>query len=114
MPKKKRPPKSRLLEKATRGPQAFQVRYERIISKYIAEVANLNTEAARSQRFSQLLADLFSDVEAPIITEYLSGLETTISAQEAAKCRVSRGRPDALFGYLEKGPTHPDPVGKGR
>jgi len=77
-------------------------------------VAALNTEAARSHRFSQLLADLFSDVEAPIITEYLPGLETNISAQEAAKCRVSRGRPDALFGYLEKGPTHPDPVGKGR
>ncbi len=100
MPKKKRPPKSRLLEKAARGPQAFQVRYERIISKYVAEVADLNTEAARSHRFSQLLADLFSDVEAPIITEYLSGLETNISAQEAAKCRVSRGRPDALFGNI--------------
>jgi type I restriction-modification system DNA methylase subunit len=100
MPKKKRPPKSRLLEKAARGPQAFQVRYERIISRYVGEVADLNTEAARSHRFSQLLADLFSDVEAPIITEYLSGLETNISAQEAAKCRVSRGRPDALFGNI--------------
>lgn len=101
MPKKQqRPPKGRLLEKAARGPQAFQVRYERIISKYVSEVAELNSEAARSHRFSQLLADLFSDVEAPIITEYLSGLETSISAQEAAKCRVSRGRPDALFGNI--------------
>jgi hypothetical protein len=100
MPKKKPPHKSRLLEKAARGPQAFQVRYERIISNYVEEIANLNTEAARSHRFSQLLSDLFSDVEAPIITDYLSGLESSISAQEAAKCRVSRGRPDALFGNI--------------
>ena len=100
MPKNKRPSKGRLLEKAARGPQAFQVRYERIISKYVEDVATLNTEAARSHRFSQLLADLFADIEAPIITEYLSGLETSISAQDAAKCRISRGRPDALFGNI--------------
>jgi type I restriction-modification system DNA methylase subunit len=100
MPKKKRPPKSRLREKAARGPQAFQARYEKIISKYVSEVSELQTESARSHRFSQLLADLFADLEFPIITDYLAGLEKVISAHDAAKCRVSRGQPDALFGNL--------------
>ncbi len=100
MPRKRKPPKSKLREKAARGPQAFQARYERIISKYLDEVRKLQTETARSHRFSQLLADLFADIEFPIITDYLAGLEKIISAQDAAKCRVSRGQPDALFGNL--------------
>ncbi len=100
MPKKRKPPKSRLREKPVRGPQAFQARYERIIAKYLDDAAQQQTEPARSHRFSQLLADLFADVEFPIITDYLAGLETVISAQDAAKCHVSRGQPDALFGNL--------------
>jgi type I restriction-modification system DNA methylase subunit len=100
MPKKSRPPKSRLREKAARGPQSSQVRYEKAISRYVDEVSQLQSEPARSHRFSQLLADLFSDVEIPVMTEYLAGLETRISVQEAAKCRISHGQPDALFGNL--------------
>lgn len=100
MPRKRKPAKSRLREKAARGPQAFSARYEKIISKYVEEVRQQQTEPARSHRFSQLLADLFADIEFPIITDYLAGLERFISAQDATKCRVSRGQPDALFGNL--------------
>jgi hypothetical protein len=100
MPKKKRPPKSRLREKAARGPQLYHARYEKIISRYREEVAELRGEPARSHRFSVLLAELFSDLEVPPITDYLAGLEKKISATEAAKCRISRGQPDALFGNV--------------
>jgi type I restriction-modification system DNA methylase subunit len=100
MPRKRKPPRSRLREKAARGPQAFELRNQRTIARYLDEVAGLESEPARSHRFSQLLAELFSDVEFPSITEYLAGLEKVISAHDAAKCRVSRGKPDALFGNV--------------
>lgn len=100
MPRKPKPPRSRLREKAARGPQAFELRNERTIARYLDEVARQESEPARSHRFSQLLAELFSDVEFPTITEYLAGLEKVISAHDAAKCRVSRGKPDALFGNV--------------
>lgn len=76
MPKKQqRPPKGRLLEKAARGPQAFQVRYERIISKYVAEVSVLNSEAAQSLRFSQLNQQLKIEPEKQPILETSSDFE---------------------------------------
>ncbi|MBI3670007.1 MAG: SAM-dependent DNA methyltransferase [Acidobacteria bacterium] len=100
MARKRKPPRSRLREKAARGPQAFSARYERIISKYLEEVVRLQGEPARSHRFSVLLSDLFAELEFPIITDYLAGLEKSISATDAGKCRVSRGQPDALFGNL--------------
>lgn len=100
MGKKRKPPKSRVREKAARGPQPFLARYEKIISKYVDEVGKQQSEPARSHRFSQLLAELFSDLEVPIITDYLAGLEARITAHDAAKCLVSRGQPDALFGNV--------------
>jgi len=66
----------------------------------LEEVALQQGEPARSHRFSILLSELFSDIELPVITDYLAGLEKFISAADAAKCRVSRGQPDALFGNL--------------
>jgi methylase of polypeptide subunit release factors len=100
MTKQRKPPKSRLREKAARGPQPSLARYEKIIAKYLEEAAQLRGEPARSHRFSLLLGEVFADLEFPIITDYLAGLEKQISASESAKCRVSRGRPDALFGNV--------------
>ncbi len=100
MARKPKRPRSRLREKPARGPQAFSARYERIISKYLEDVPLQHGEPARSHRFSILLSELFADVEIPVITDYLAGLEKFISATDAAKCRVSRGQPDALFGNL--------------
>ncbi len=109
--KKPKPPKSRLREKPARGPQPFLLRQEKALARYIDEVAQLSSEAARSHRFSQLLSDLFTDIEAPVITDYLAGLEKQISAQDAQKCIVTRGRPDVLFGnvvleFEKKFPDH--------
>ena len=78
--KKPKPPKSRLREKPAGGTQPVLLRQEKAISRYVEQVAELSSEAARSHRFSQLLSDLFGDVEAPVITDYLAGLEKQISA----------------------------------
>lgn len=97
---RRRPPKSRVREKAARGPIPFLARFERAIARYTTEITELPGETARSHRFSQLVGELFADLDFPIITQYLAGLESRIVAQEAERCRVSRGRPDALFGNV--------------
>jgi hypothetical protein len=47
-----------------------------------------------------LLSDLFGSLEFPLIRDFLRGFETNISAHEGEKCRVLRGRADALYGNL--------------
>jgi hypothetical protein len=51
-------------------------------------------------RFTVLLSDLFGNLDFPLIRDFLSGFETKISAYEGEKCRVLRGRADALYGNL--------------
>jgi type I restriction-modification system DNA methylase subunit len=47
-----------------------------------------------------LLSDLFGNLDLPLIRDFLGGFETKISAHEGEKCRVLRGRADALYGNL--------------
>ncbi|MGD0011982.1 MAG: N-6 DNA methylase [Terriglobia bacterium] len=47
-----------------------------------------------------MLSDLFGNLDLPLIRDFLGGFETKISAHEGEKCRVLRGRADALYGNL--------------
>ncbi len=100
MAKRRRLVRSRLREKAACAPALQLGRYEKSILKYFEEVKPLRGEPARFHRFTILLNDLFGGLDFPVLREFLSGLETTISGHEAEKCRVLRGRPDALYGNL--------------
>jgi hypothetical protein len=75
-------------------------RAEESISKYLGDVKPLHSEAARLARFTVLLSDLFGNLDLPLIRDFLGGFETRISAHEGEKCRVLRGRADALYGNL--------------
>jgi hypothetical protein len=100
MPTRRRRPRSRLREKAARAPRPQLGRYERSIKRYLEEVKVQQSEPARFHRFTALLHELFGDLDFPMIRDFLSGLETRISAHEGEKCGVLRGRPDALYGNL--------------
>jgi hypothetical protein len=105
----RKPPKSRLCEKPARASRPQLGRAEKSISKYLEEVKLLHSEPARLTRFTVLLSDLFGSLEFPLIRDFLGGFETKISAHESEKCRVLRGRADALYGNLliefERGST---------
>ncbi|MGO8732945.1 MAG: N-6 DNA methylase [Terriglobia bacterium] len=47
-----------------------------------------------------MLSDLFGNLDLPLIRDFLGGFETRISAHQGEKCRVLRGRADALYGNL--------------
>jgi hypothetical protein len=96
----KKLPKSRLSEKPARASRPQLGRAEKSISKYLEEVKPLHSEPARLARFTVLLSDLFGNLDFPLIRDFLGGFETRISAHEGEKCRVLRGRADALYGNL--------------
>ena len=100
MTARKRLPKSRLSEKPARAPRPQLGRAEESISKYLAEVKPLHSEPARLARFTLLLSELFGNLDFPLIRDFLGGFETSISAHEGERCRVLRGRADALYGNL--------------
>ena len=56
-----------------------------------------------------LLNELFGDLDFPLIRDFLAGFETKITTHEGEKCRILRGRTDALYGNLviefERGAT---------
>jgi hypothetical protein len=109
MAKRHKPPRSRLREKAARAPRPHVGRFERSISKYLEQVKPLQSEPARLTRFTLLLNDLFGELDFPLLRDFLAGFETKISAAEGERCRVLRGRADALYGNLliefERGAT---------
>jgi hypothetical protein len=100
MAKKHKPPRSRVREKAARAPRPQLARFERAIEKYRDEVRTHKGETARFHCFSNLLNELFGELDLPVVRDFLAGLETQLSAYEAEKCRVLRGRADALYGNL--------------
>ena len=89
--------KSKLLEKPSRMPNHREPHIERSIRTYLKDVQELSSEAARSQRFSILLHDLF-DLELPFIEDYLAGMEKYVRTRR--KDRILRGMIDNLFGNL--------------
>lgn len=98
--KRTKPARSRLREKAARAPHPNLGRLEGLITKYLEAVKPLQSEPARLARFTVLLNELFGDLDFPLLHDFLAGFETRISVQEGEKCRVLRGRPDALYGNL--------------
>ncbi|MFQ5866240.1 MAG: N-6 DNA methylase, partial [bacterium] len=61
-------------------------------------VAQLNTEAAKANRFLICLKDLFGEVDAEFVERYLQGVEKYVRSKE--KDILLRGKIDALFGNL--------------
>lgn len=89
--------KSKLSEKGARMPDIRQPELEARLQEYIQSTAGLNTESARSQRFTILLDRLFG-LQPRFIEEYLEGVERYVSTKK--KDVVLRGRADDLFGNV--------------
>lgn len=90
--------RTKLPEKASRMPDLLEARRAEIVEKYIDSVSQQNTESAKAQRFLLLLKDLFGEVDADFIEEYIRGAEKYISIKE--KTILSRGKVDTLYGNL--------------
>lgn len=78
-------------------PDVKEATLELAVSTYRDEVQRLNSETAKSQRFTLLLQSLFG-VQPGFIENYLSGLEKYVRIKE--KDRIIRGRADQLSGSL--------------
>src|SRR5690348_3408801 len=75
-------------------PETLEPRTREILRKYLRETRNLENEAARQQRFSALIAELFPGTDA--VTEFSRGVEKRIRIRTAGGER--RGRIDAYYG----------------
>ena len=78
-------------------PELRQLAWEQIIPKYLSEVKPLNSEPAKSQRFTLLMNDLFG-IQPGFIEDYVSGIEKYVRIKQ--KDRIIKGRIDNLFGNL--------------
>jgi hypothetical protein len=88
--------KTKLPEKASRVPDLLENKKTEFVKKYIDSVSQQNTESAKAQRFLLLLKDLFGDVDAKFIEDYLTGTEKYIKE----KTILSRGEVDTLYGNM--------------
>jgi len=89
--------KSRLVEKATRMPDIESAKNELAIETYLGQIGGINSEAAKSQRFTLLLDALFG-VQPGFIEEYVQGIEKYLKMK--GKDRIIRGEADQLAGNL--------------
>jgi methylase of polypeptide subunit release factors len=84
-----------------RKPKRRQIKdiakHEWAIETYLKSIPTINSEAARSQRFTLLLQNLFG-VEPGFIEEYVQGVEKYITSR--GRDRIVRGRADQLSGNL--------------
>lgn len=92
------PKKSKLTEKPSRIPNISEQDITREFEEYIEQVKTQNTESAKAQRFLILLKDVFGDVNAGFVEDYLHGVEKYISVKQ--KDIIFRGRIDTLYGNL--------------
>jgi len=90
--------KTKLTEKPSRVPDISEYNISKKFREYIKQVTQLNTESAKAQRFLLLLKDVFEDVNAKFIEDYLHGVEKYISVRQ--KDIILRGRIDTLYGNL--------------
>jgi hypothetical protein len=95
--KKKKRIKS-VTEKPSRIPDISEEITAQKFKEYIKQVTELNTESAKAQSFLLLLKDIFGDVNAGFIEDYLHGIEKYISVKK--KDIILRGRIDTLYGNL--------------
>ncbi len=89
--------KSKLTEKASRMPDLEALGKELAIHEYLESIPTINSEAAKSHRFTLLLNSLFG-VQPGFIEDYVKGIETYLKAK--GKDRIHRGRADQLSGSL--------------
>ena len=78
-------------------PLTPQSNWEEQITLYLREVGQLNTETARSHRFSMLLQELFG-FEPHFIESYCRGIEKYLKVKQ--KDRILKGETDNLFGNV--------------
>lgn len=78
-------------------PYAPQSNWEDQITLYLSEVKQLNTETARSHRFSMLLQELFG-FELNFIESYCRGIEKYLKVKQ--KDQILKGETDNLFGNV--------------
>ena len=84
-------------EKAARMPETRELEWDRIVPAYIESLKTLNSESAKSHRFTALLNDLFG-IQPDFIEDYVAGVERYVKVRQ--KDRILRGRVDNLFGNL--------------
>ena len=90
--------KSKLTEKPSRIPDISEQNISQKFKKYIDLISQLNNEAAKAQRFLIFLKDVFGDVNAGFIEDYLQGVEKYVSVKN--KDILLKGRIDTLYGNL--------------
>ena len=88
---------SKLPEKPTRMPDVEDARKELAIGDHLREIESINSESAKSQRFTLLLKSLFG-VQPGFIEEYVQGIEKYLKAKGTDL--FIRGRADQLSGNL--------------
>ncbi len=74
--------------------QTLEPRTKEVLRKYLRDVRSLGNEAARRQRFSALIAELFPGTHA--VTEFARGVEKLIRVRRVEGER--RGHADAYYG----------------
>jgi SAM-dependent methyltransferase len=85
-------------EKPSRIPDISETITIKKFKEYINSVSTQNTETAKAQRFLILLKDIFEDVNANFIEDYLHGVEKYVSIKQ--KDIILRGKIDTLYGNL--------------
>jgi hypothetical protein len=90
--------KTKLIEKPSRIPDISEQNISQKFKEYIDLISQLNNEAAKAQRFLIFLKDVFGDVNAGFIEDYLHGVEKYVSVKN--KDILLKGRIDTLYGNL--------------
>ncbi len=85
-------------EKPSRFSDLFEIQKSKSIQNYVEEVSRLGSESARTQRFLLVLKDLFGDINANFVEDYLSGVEKYVKSKK--RDFVLKGRIDNLYGNL--------------
>jgi methylase of polypeptide subunit release factors len=90
--------KTKLTEKPSRIPDISEQNIFRKFKEYTDLILQLNNEAAKAQRFLIFLKDVFGDINAGFIEDYLHGVEKYVSVKN--KDILLKGRIDTLYGNL--------------
>lgn len=90
--------KTKLTEKPSRIPDISEQDISYKFKEYIEQISTQNTEPAKAQRFLIFLKDLFEDVNAGFVEDYLHGVERFVSVKK--KDIILRGKIDTLYGNL--------------
>jgi hypothetical protein len=84
-------------KRAQRMPDTNRAKHEWAVTTYLEGIPAINSEAARSHRFTVLLQNLFG-IEPGFIEEYVQGIEKYLKVK--GKDRILRGQADHLSGNL--------------